>query len=69
MISGVTGKSRSRFSKQQLIIAECQLGDSGTYTCLSGDVVTKAQLVVKGKKNFKDASKILQNSSTVCHVE
>ena len=43
-------KSRSRFSKQQLVIAECQLSDSGTYACLSGDVITRAQLVVKGIK-------------------
>ena len=42
-------KMRSRFSKQQLIIDECQLDDSGWYICQSGDVHTKAELVVIGR--------------------
>ena len=44
-------KSRSRFSKQQLVISECQLSDSGWYTCGSGGVSTKAELVVKGTQH------------------
>ena len=41
-------KMRSRFSKQQLIIDECQLEDIGWYTCQSGGITTKAELLVKG---------------------
>ena len=42
-------KMRSRFSKQQLIIDECQLDDGGWYTCQGDDISSKAELVVKGR--------------------
>ena len=41
-------KTRSRFSKQQLVIGECKISDSGPYICESNGVITKAQLLVKG---------------------
>lgn len=42
-------KMRSRFSKQQLIVDECQIDDGGWYICQSGDIFSKAELIVKGR--------------------
>ena len=39
---------RTRFSKQQLVISECQLSDSGWYICEHDGISSRAQLVVKG---------------------